>query len=99
MNTYQPILASKRKDVRKYFNDRHIFVDCETEECKFNAFLANVSASGVFIKTEKPLKVGQEIAMVFSLSISGQKTMATGEVARTDYSGAGVEIKILFRND
>ena len=99
MNTYQPILISKRKDVRKYFSDRHISVDCETEECKFNALIENVSASGVFIKTEKPLKVGQEIAMVFSFSISGQKTMATGEVVRTDFSGAGVEIKILFKND
>ena len=99
MNTYQTILASKRKDVRKYIDDRHISVDCETEECKFNALLTNISASGVFIKTEKPLKVGQEIAMVFSLSISGQKTMATAEVARTDYAGAGVEIKILFKND
>ena len=99
MKPYQPLADNERKDARKYFKERPISVNCETEECKFNAQITNVSASGVFIKTDQPLNLGQEIAMVFGFSGSGETVMATGEVARTDLSGAGVEIKILFKND
>jgi len=99
MTKFQPLEDDVRKDVRKYFKEGPISVDCKTEACEFNALITNVSASGVFIKTDQSLKIGQEIAMVFSFPSSGQTTMATGEVARTDLSGAGVEIKILFKND
>lgn len=99
MKIFRSLDDNERKDVRKYFKERPLSVNCKTEECEFDALITNVSASGVFIKTEKPLKVGQEIAMIFSFSSTGQTTMATGKVARTDLSGAGIEIKILFKND
>lgn len=99
MTSYQRWADDNRKDARVSLKDRQIRANCETLECKFNALIKNVSASGVFIETEESLKKGQEIAMIFRFSKSGKKVMATGEVTRTDNSGAGVEIKILFKSD
>lgn len=72
-------------------------VECKTIEGNFSARVKNVSASGVFIETEKPLERGKEIALSFRFPASGQKVMVTGEVARTDITGVGISIKILFR--
>ena len=38
-------------------------VECKTIEGNFEAKVKNVSASGVFIETDKPLKIGKEIAV------------------------------------
>jgi len=89
--------TDKRRDVRKSFGEHLIPVDCKTIEGNFSARVKNVSASGIFIETEKPLQIGKEIALSFRFPASGQKVMATGEVARTDVSGVGICIKILFR--
>ena len=93
----QDLEQNRRKDVRIFFSSKKIYANCETIEFKFDAQVTNVSASGFFIETEKPLKVGQEIAATFSLSDYGQKVMVTGEVIRTDFPGAGIEIKIFFK--
>lgn len=72
-------------------------VECKTIEGNFNGQVKNVSASGVYIETEEPLETGKEIALTFRFPSSGRKVMATGEVVRTDITGVGVSIKILFR--
>jgi Tfp pilus assembly protein PilZ len=97
MRYYQLSDTDKRRDVRKSFGGHLIPVECKTIEGNFNGQVKNVSASGVFIETDKPLETGKEIALTFRFPASGRKVMATGEVVRTDISGVGVSIKILFR--
>jgi len=97
MQYYSHSNTDKRKDVRKSFGDDWIPIECKTIEGNFIAHVKNLSASGFFIETEKPLQIGKEIALSFRFPASGQKVMATGEVVRTDASGVGICIKILFR--
>jgi len=88
----------ERKDVRLYFKrGQSVIANCQTDNCKFEGVIQNVSSSGVFINTVKPMAVGQEIALSFKFPDSGNKVMATGEIVRATYSGIGVEIKIIFR--
>jgi len=41
-------------------------VDCVTEETFLYASIANISAMGIFIKTEKPLAPGTEVDLSFA---------------------------------
>lgn len=90
-------LVKNRKDARKLFEeDQPIIVSCETSDAEFNASIQDISGSGIFIKTTKPLSIGQEIAMTFKFPKSQKPIMVTGEVVRTTRSGAAVEFKVFF---
>jgi len=105
MGVYKSILKfariankKERKDVRLYFKaGQSVVADCQTDNCEFEGVIQNVSSSGVFINTVKPMSIGQEIALSFKFPGSGNKVMATGEIVRATYSGIGVEIKIIFK--
>ena len=98
MRPYLRFDYDKRKDARKCFLDRKIPVYCETVDHNFIAILNNVSSSGVFINTENPLAIGQEIAIRWDFPDSGKAVMATGEVVRNEAAGSGICIKIFFNN-
>lgn len=90
-------LVKNRKDARKLFEeDTPIIVSCKTSDSEFNAFIQDISGSGIFIKTTEPLSIGQEIAMTFKFPKSQKPIMVTGEVVRTTRSGAAVEFKVFF---
>jgi Tfp pilus assembly protein PilZ len=59
--------------------------------------LQNISSSGVFIKTDKVLSVGQEVAMTFTFPDSKETVMATGEIIRSTNLGIAVQIKLIFK--
>ena len=40
-------------------------VDCTTEDTFLYASIANISAMGIFIRTEKPLTIGTEVELAF----------------------------------
>jgi hypothetical protein len=63
----------------------------------FEAPIEDLSSSGVFIKTSRPLITGQEIAMTFVFPKTREPVMATGEIVRVSYRGVGVRFKIFFR--
>ena len=89
--------VKSRKDARKLFEeDQPISVNCKTADSEFNASIQDISGSGVFIKTLKPLSNGQEIAMTFKFPNSKKPILVTGEVVRTTRSGAAVEFKVFF---
>ena len=87
-----------RKDARKFFSKNQIVaVRCLTDRCNFDARIKNVSASGVFIKTDQQLPIGEEIALSFTFPDSGNQVNATGKVVRITQSGMGVEIQVYFK--
>jgi Tfp pilus assembly protein PilZ len=87
-----------RKDARLFFNkNQKVTVRCLTDTCNFEARIQNVSSSGVFIKTDQQLPVGEEIAVSFTFPDSGNQVNATGKIVRTTHSGMGVEILVYFK--
>ena len=87
-----------RKDARLFFNkNQKVTVRCLTDRCNFDARVQNVSSSGIFIKTDQQLPVGEEIAVSFTFPDSGNQVNATGKVVRTTHSGMGVEIQAYFK--
>lgn len=88
----------ERHDARKKFNaTQPVIAACRTRDSNFEAFIQDVSSSGVFIKTTKHLFAGQEIAMTFTFPQTRKTIMATGEITRITYDGAGVKFKIFFK--
>ena len=87
-----------RKDARLIFNkNQKVTVQCLTDTCNFEGRIQNVSSSGVFIKTDQKLPVGEEIAVSFAFPDSGNQVKATGNVVRTAHNGMGVEIQVYFK--
>ena len=87
-----------RKDARVIFRkNQKVAVRCLTDRCNFEARIQDVSSSGVFIKTDQELPVGEEIAVSFTFPDSGNQVRATGNVVRTTHSGMGVEIQVYFK--
>ena len=58
--------------------------------------IQDISSSGIFIKTDKPLSVGQEVALTFKFPGSQKTFAATGKIARVSNSGAAMEVKVVF---
>ena len=89
----------ERKDARKRFGrTQPIVADCKTMEAGFKATIQDVSSAGVFLRTDRNLRVGQEIAMTFKFPYTRKIVRATGEVARITHDGAGVAIKLFFKD-
>jgi Tfp pilus assembly protein PilZ len=73
-------------------------VNCLTIDSKFCASMLNLNPTGAFIKTDKNLSVGQEIAMTIRFPNNDDTIKETGEIVRANYLGAEVEFKIFFNN-
>ena len=96
MDAYKHLKS--RKDARLFFSkNQKVSVRCLTDRCNFDARIQNVSSSGVFIKTDQQLPIGEEIAVSFTFPDSGNQVNATGKVVRTTHSGMGVEIRVYFK--
>ena len=90
-------LNYNRKDSSGYLKEHlPLDVNCLTIDSKFSASLFNLNFTGAFIKTDKNLSVGQEIAMTFRLPNNHDTIKATGEIVRANYSGVEVKFKIFF---
>jgi Tfp pilus assembly protein PilZ len=55
--------------------------------------IKNISQKGVFIETKRPLFVGEELIMSFSLSDFDKPFKVKGEIVQVSKSGIGVEFK------
>ena len=85
----------KRKHPRK---QTFIQVDCLGQKCAFTDFIQNISAGGLYIETQIPLLVDQELAMTFSHHGSEDPVKITGKVVRVDPKGIGVQFDELIPN-
>ena len=87
-----------RRDARKRLDEiQPIVAECQTMDSDFEAFIQDVSSSGVFIKTNRSLFTGQEIALTFMFPKTLKPIMATGEIVRVSYRGVGVKFKVFFK--
>ena len=59
----------------------------------FSNHIKNISPNGLFIATQRPLFVGDEIVMTFRLEGFDKPFKVRGEIAHATRSGVGVEFK------
>lgn len=89
--------VERRETKRKIFSRPLPKAQCQIIDAYFKASTANCSSNGAFIKTLRPLSIGQEIAITFSFPVSKNICLVTGEVARVSDEGVGVVFKVIFR--
>ena len=68
-----------------------IAADCATNNICFMNFIQDISNGGVFIETNAPFYIGQELKMNFSLPEVETPISIGGEVIRVDSHGIGVK--------
>ena len=59
----------------------------------YSNHIKNISANGLFIETQRPLLVGDEIIMTFRLQGLDKPLKLRGEIAHATRAGVGVEFK------
>jgi hypothetical protein len=89
----------ERKDSRISLTKApRVIAECKTAQSNFRGTVQNFSSEGIFIQTQIPSPIGQEIAVTFTLPKTKQSIKATGVVVRRTLSGIGVNIKVIFRD-
>ena len=79
------------EDMRKHPRKPDLIpVECSTHDVCFTNFINDISDGGVYIKTNAPFYVGQEIRLDFSLRETQDSLCVVGEVVRVDAQGIGV---------
>jgi len=85
------LFEGKREHERKPFL---MAVDYSTQDHVYKDFIQNISAGGVFIQTNMPFSVGQEVSLTFPLPNYKKHIKIIGEVVRTTPQGVGVKFKM-----
>jgi Tfp pilus assembly protein PilZ len=88
---YVKILAKsgeKRNTDRKYIK---VSVDYSVNDKFYSDTLENISSGGVFIRTTKPIEVGDATTMVASIPGMEKNVKMKGKVVRRTAEGVGVE--------
>ncbi|MGD8765649.1 MAG: PilZ domain-containing protein [Desulfobacteraceae bacterium] len=83
-------LQEKREHIRKAVK---IPVYYATYDRVYSNYIKNISQQGLFIETQRPLFVGEEIVMTFRLKGFDKPLKIKGEVAHATRAGIGVEFK------
>ena len=82
------------KEKRAYPREQcRIPVRYSTFDRIYSNCITNISQNGVFIETEKPLFVREEILMDFTLKGFNEPLKLKGEVAHATRTGIGVKFK------
>ena len=80
----------KRVFIRKSCS---IPVSYATYDRVYTNTIKNISQRGVFIETQRPLFVGEELILSFSMPGFGKPLKIKGEIVQVSRSGIGVEFK------
>jgi hypothetical protein len=83
-----PKRAEKRNSGRKYTK---ISVDYSVKDKFYSDSLENVSAKGAFIRTTRPIEVGDATTMVANIPGMEKNVKMKGKVVRRTKEGIGVE--------
>ncbi len=78
----------KRNSGRKYLK---VSVDYSVKDKFYTDTLENVSAKGAFIRTTKPIEIGDPTTMVASIPGMDKNVKMKGKVVRRTKDGVGVE--------
>jgi Tfp pilus assembly protein PilZ len=84
------LVKERRAFVRKSCS---IPVSYATYDRVYSNIIKNISQRGVFIETQRPLFVGEELVMSFSMKGFGKPLKVKGEIVQVSRSGIGVEFK------
>jgi Tfp pilus assembly protein PilZ len=84
------LVKERRAFVRKSCS---IPVSYATYDRVYSNIIKNISQRGVFIETQRPLFVGEELVMSFSMAGFGKPLKVKGEIVQVSRSGIGVEFK------
>ena len=68
-------------------------VSYATYDRVYTNIIKNISQKGVFIETQRPLFVGEELILSFSMAGFGKPLKVKGEIVQVNRSGIGVEFK------
>ena len=90
----QLLIEDQRKSIRKAC---HIPVNYATQDRIYTSHISNISSSGLYITTEKPLLVGDEIHVSFNIDGYDRPFKIKGEIVRTDRTGVGIQYKEVSR--
>jgi len=93
VNWQQSKFDEKRKCPRK---STFIWTECSADTRFFTDFIQNLSVSGLFIETQLPFFVGEELSMTFSLPGADDPIKITGKIVRIDSKGIGVQFDALL---
>ena len=84
------LVKERRAFIRKSCS---IPVSYATYDRVYSNTIKNISQKGVFIETQRPLFVGEELLMSFSMKGFGKPLKVKGEIVQVSRSGIGVEFK------
>jgi len=84
------LVKEKRAFIRKSCS---IPVSYATYDRVYTNTIKNISQRGVFIETQRPLFVGEELILSFSMPGFGKPLKIKGEIVQVSRSGIGVEFK------
>ena len=84
------LVKEKRSGIRKTCR---IPINYAAYDRVFSNHIKNISANGLFIETQRPLLVGDEIVMTFRLDGFDKPFKVRGEIAHATRAGVGVEFK------
>ncbi len=84
------LTKEKRAFIRKSCS---IPVSYATYDRVYTNIIKNISQKGVFIETQRPLFVGEELILSFSMAGFGKPLKVKGEIVQVNRSGIGVEFK------
>ena len=82
------LLEEKRTNIRKSCT---IPINFAAYNRVYSNYIKNISPTGLFIETRRPLIVGDEIIMTFRLEGFEKPLKVKGEVAHATRAGVGVE--------
>lgn len=81
--------AGKQREYQR--QDTVMDIDVLIGDTVLQTNMKNISASGVFIKTAKPIDVKKDVKVVFSLAGSEKPFKLEGVVVRSDKNGMAVQ--------
>jgi Tfp pilus assembly protein PilZ len=84
------LVKERRAFVRKTCS---IPVSYATYDRVYTNTIKNISQKGVFIETQRPLFVGEELLLSFSMPGIDKPLKVKGEIVQVNRSGIGVEFK------
>ena len=89
-------IREKRANNRKAC---HIPIYYATSDRVYSSHIENISPTGLFIKSEKPLPAGEKILMTFNAKGFNKPFKINGEIAHANDEGIGVKFKGLDTNE
>ena len=84
------LIKERRAFIRKTCS---IPVSYATYDRVYSNTIKNICQKGVFIETQRPLFVGEELILSFSMPGFGKALKVKGEIVQVSRSGIGVEFK------